>query len=129
MFQGGGQFLLNYNSGSDPATNQAAVAYAFRSSDNTPEDQSFQWTYYVQQSGGATSPTAAVLIEVSPDNVTWIPLNTVSVNGTTTTGQGSNASVGWKYARASLAVAGGTAPAVIARVYIGWSGQCSASAV
>ena len=69
------------------------------------------WT----QADGATSPTSQVVIQHSPDGVTWVTL----VSGTQLTANGSQAQVLdstsislMPYIRAILDVGGGTAPNV-----------------
>lgn len=125
-FFGNAVALIQYDSGVSPATNQAPAARSFNSSDNSPEDQVFGAVYNLTQTGGATSPTASLVVYVSNDNTNWIPFQTLGTNGTTTSQQGTIAINGWRYMKADLTVGGGTAPAVIAQVYIGWSGQATA---
>ena len=128
MFQKGGIFLLNYSSGADPAVDQAPVPYRFLSSSNEAENQSMQFNVYVVQAGGSGSQTLSVILEVSPDGVTWIPLFQIQTNSTTTSYNTSNQGAGWPFVRASLTAAGTVKPSAVARVYAGWAGQITASA-
>jgi hypothetical protein len=129
-FTNAGVFLLSYDSGANPATNQAAVVKRFVSADNTPEDQFFNLQVQLTQSGGATSPTAEILFEASLDGTTWFRVARWSTNGTTTEVLSTSSNVtAYPYARASLTVGGATAPVVVARVCVSWSGQCTASTV
>ncbi len=118
--------LINYDSAGSPATNQSPTAKTFTSTDNSPEDQQFDLVYSLSQSGGATSPTSSLYIEVSSDNSTWFQAALIGLSSTSGTA-GRQSINGWKYMRARLVVGGATAPAVVCAVAVGFSGQGSAA--
>lgn len=107
--------LLALDTGSDPATEQTRLV-TVTSTDPSPEDTAWRLALYLSQSGGATSPTAALTVQASPDGDEWFPMVKVDTDGTTSEEWTYTAVDVPKYMRIKLEPAGGTNPAVEARV-------------
>lgn len=87
-----------------------------------PKDltNTFNVGLFVTSGGTAVATSSTVILEVSLDNVTWMPINTVSLNLATATpnlSQGFTVPAGSGWVRANLTVlTGGTAPTVTATI-------------
>ena len=116
--------LMNIPSGSPVTVTTNGTAYRAlpAQSDQEPDDlPEFKFVTSLTFSGGATSPTAQLVIQGSVEGTTWIDL----VSGTSRTSDGTyvealdSTSVGLlPWTRARLVLAGGTAPSVYASVEI-----------
>ena len=76
-------------------------------------EQEFQFYFYGNQSGGASSPTSQIKIQTSPDNINWVD----NVESTQLTATGDKAETKGhatlpllRYVRAVTTLGGGTNP-------------------
>lgn len=118
-----GELVINYTSGGSPATNQT-FAWQVSCGTNNPESAVWMIAVDLTQSGGATAPTAELILEWSANGTDWIRfLSASTASGTPSmilSADGGSINVA-RYVRARLVVAGGTAPAVVAKCLLGCS--------
>jgi hypothetical protein len=119
-----GQTLVDLNTDTDPAEDTRWLV-AGTCTDNSPQDLVCVVDLYLSQSGGATSPTAALLLQASPDGEAWFTLARVATTGSTVEDYERVTVEPSSRMRVKLEVGGATAPAVEARCAIWTSGQAS----
>lgn len=86
----------------------------------------------VTTTGGASSPTADLVIETSADAVNWYTWDSITQITTATTSTqflSTTDKVFFRYVRARLALGGGTAPTTTARVLLCSNGKFTLEAV
>lgn len=100
-----------------PAVNTSKTGTTYRLGDLTPESPQnpvFKISTVVSANGGASTPTAQVVVETSSDGVNWVQAaaGTVRAADGTTYPEVLDPNGGWlgPYVRAKLLLAGGTLP-------------------
>ena len=116
-FLGAGSTLLAYDSGGSAATAQTKV-YAVSCTSNAPDTVDWQIVAQLTQSGGATSPVAALAVDVSADGTNWVTALGLNTTGSTLTAQSIATPGVPKWVRVKMTPGGGTNPAVVAGVQL-----------
>lgn len=113
-------------------TDQTGTAYRIDRTDNEVEEsETWACSGSLTQSGGATSPTGTLYLEVSDNGTDWIrlPVSDAATDADETVYFHAAQGALYRYVRAKLIVGGATAPSLTGRMILGTSGDYAFTAV